>query len=302
MKKLALGVLATLLLVIGGCGKAGIVHMDIYTQGRDLVRLSHELDKGGTVVPRGYDHPAKWTPEQLTTVLSGIEYQEYSFFAWRKAKRVFIDAEIVKLAPALAKAFAQATPDQWTDFTITARKRDYLWPTPRITNGMFFVQNGKLNLVLLNLNFEVVDEDQRATGDPRKRFAIETYRLVEGPNRSRPPVVAKDPFLRREHANWLILDVPAILASAPPAPAAPAAPATPATPATPTPAATTPAPAPAAAPAEAATPAPSAAQPAETPVDRSVEKRLEELKSLLDKGLITQEEYDRKKQEILQSL
>jgi hypothetical protein len=36
--------------------------------------------------------------------------------------------------------------------------------------------------------------------------------------------------------------------------------------------------------------------------EKTAEERLEELKSLLDKGLITQEEYDQRRQEILQSI
>jgi hypothetical protein len=268
MKKIAIGAAALALLVLAGCGKAGIVHIDILKDGYDQVRLSRELDRAGSVVPRGYDHPRSWTEAQLTQVLSKIQYQEYAFFTWRKARPVFVEQELAKLAPALARALGRATADEWIDFSVTARKRDYLWPTPRVTDGMAFVQGGKLQLVLGNLNFEIIDADQRATGDPRKRFAVETYRLVVGPNVARPPVVPKDPLLRREHSNWAVLDVAAILAPPP----------------VETPPSLTP------------------GAPEESAKERTIKARLEELKSLLNEGLITPEEYDRKKKEILESL
>ena len=275
---------AFLVLLAAGCSKAGFVRTDIYEDGFEYLRSVYEQDGEEAVVPRGYEHPQNWTEAEVRTLLESFRFQEYAFFHWGRLKPVFVESEVDRLAPALAEAFTRLGPDEWIEFSSTARKRDYLLPTLRITDGWLYVEEGRINLVLDNLNFEAIDADERQRGDPRRFTAIQSYRLVADDAHHAPPVVDGDRFLRREHANWLQVDLASFLAGAAPPPE-------------PEPPAMTDGEAP---PDWAVEPA--AAPRGETPDERTVRQRLEELNSLLDAGLVTQEEYERLRQEILEDL
>ncbi len=270
--------------VIAACSKAGFQTSDVYRKGKDAIVVTWETDANGRVVPRGFTHPATIEPAKLAAILADLTYSEHSFFKWRERGRVFDEDEVKKLAKSMAKALATCNADQWVGFEVTSYKRDLVFKSRKLTSGWAWVKDETLHLVLGNFNFELSNEDQPNTGDPRARYSLGTYRLDPGPHNAPPPLVADDPFLKKEHTNWTVV----ALANWAPRPRvdedddeAEAA--------TTPPPAVAPTPAPTPAPAE---PAP----PAET---RSVEERLLELKALLDKGLITPEEYEKKRAEIL---
>lgn len=285
MRRLALLAVCLLPLALAACSKAGFQTSDVFRKGKDAVVLTWETDANGRVVPKGFTHPATIEPAKLAAILADLTYSEHSFFKWRERGRVFDEDEVKKLAKSLAKALATCNADQWVGFDVTSYKRDLVFKSRKLTSGWAWVKDDRLHLVLGNFLFEISNEDQPYSGDPRARYSLGTFRLDPGPHNTAPPVVADDPWLKKEHTNWTVVT----LANWAPKPrpededetAEPE-----------TPPATPPSPVPAVAPAEQPPPL--------APVEeRSVEERLLELKALLDKGLITPEEYEKKRAEIL---
>lgn len=275
-------------LALAACSKAGFQTSDVYRKGKDAVVLTWETDANGRVVPKGFSHPASIEPAKLAAILADLTYSEHSFFKWRERGRVFDEDEVKKLAKSMAKALSTCNADQWVGFDVTSYKRDLVFKSRKLTSGWAWVKDDRLHLVLGNFNFELSNDDQPYTGDPRARFSLGTFRLDPGPHNSPPGLVADDPYLKKDHTNWTVV---ALANWAPkPRPEDEEETAEPETPP-----ATPPAPLPAATPAERPTPP--------APVEeRSVEERLLELKALLDKGLITPEEYEKKRAEILGAL
>ncbi len=250
-------------LALTGCASK-IQTIKIQTDDPDHIWLQHFVAPDGTVVAQGYNHPAKLDPAVLKNMLVAVDYEEYSFFAWRKVNRVFTDPEIKTLQGALAQALAQATPDQWVHFAITGMKREFLsiTPTRHLTDGVCFVKDGKFHLVIGNLNFEMIQSDRELwRRDPRDRFYFDSIRLASDPARGIdiPAIVDGDKWFKKRRVNWLVFDIAKFQQPE-----------------------TTPAPAP-------------------VPTADATE-RLKKLKELLDQGLISPEEYEQKRKEILGGL
>lgn len=277
MRRVVYLIIAMMLLAGFGCTKAGLKEEVVFELGRDHVFLVHETDKAGKVIPQGLDHPAALTTEQIDRLLEAIRYSEYSFFKWRGDKPVFIESERAKLTKHVSLALQAAGPDNWIKFAVTAKKRDLLLPTRRITDGYIFVKDKKLNIVLANLNFELSDSDDPYAGDPRNRYTLGALRFNEEDGMNHPPVDPTDSFLKRPHNNWLLIDIPKILKEAAPDPEAQPR-------------------------IEQVKPVDEKIEKPEEKPEKSLEERLLELKELLDKGLITQEDFEKKKAELLEQL
>ncbi len=272
MKKNLILLIVMTLLISTGCTKAGLQEEVIFETGKDHVLLIHETDKEGKIVPKGFDHPTKFTVEQMDKILSRIFYSEYMFFKYRGRKKVFIESERSKLSGYISQALAQATPVNWIKFAVTSIKRDLLLPTRRLTSGYIFIKDNKFNIVLGNLNFELSDEDTPFSGDPRTRWSIPSISLIEEDGVVFPLVDKSSKFLKRPHNNWLVMDAAKVLKGtiADPVVKEPVTPEVRETPA---------------------------------PVEeKTLEQRLMELKSLYEKGLITQEDYEERKKELLEEL
>jgi len=249
------------LLAAGCAGK--IKTIKLTNADPEHIWLQYFVDQNDNPVPQGYQHPAQLTPDQFKKILEAVAFEEYSFFAWRKVGRVFADPEVKRLQESLAQALGQATADQWAHFAIIAMRRELLsiTATPHLTDGVCYIKDGKFNLVIGNVDFELIEPDRELwRRDPRDRFGFDSIRLRVDPEHGIdiPPIVEGDKWFKKRRVNWLVFDLAKFLT--PPVE-------------------------------EQATPEPG-----------SVAERLRELKQLLDQGLITPEEYEQKRKQILEGL
>jgi hypothetical protein len=205
LRRLALPALLALAL---GCAPT-VKHLNLFGKDPEHVWLVYGVEKDGSVTPQGFQHPAKFTAEQIDDMLTAVRYGEDFMYAWRDRGRVFFEAERAKLAPWLADALGRATPDQWVHFAITSMKTELLFKTLRMSDGACFVKDGKFNLVMANLNYEVIEPDHDLfIHDPRDRSLFGMFRLTPMPEKGieAPPVVKGDKYLNTAHRNWLTID------------------------------------------------------------------------------------------------
>lgn len=131
----------------GGCttGPAPIV---IYEGRQESVWL-HFDPRAGT----GHSHPFSITPEQISTVLTGVRVKQrdviggFELLSEVDSAPAFSTREILTLAPFLSRALQKASPKDIVTFHVTTRD-----PTKGIliTSGGLFVRNGHLYLILAN--------------------------------------------------------------------------------------------------------------------------------------------------------
>ncbi len=253
------------------------------------------LVKAETGAPAN-SHPINLSPEAIRALLGGVRTP----VSGGGDEALFGVSELADLVESIQLALAAALPDEDLLLVSTSRRGGGLLTAPTAITSRLFVTGDRLNVIVHDNRFEFF-------GLYRGAGTLPTF--VFG-SRTNPSLVN----LRRAGANarradWLeipfsaanaAIEVPG--AAAQPATAVPAVPAAAAAPAAPA-AATAPVPAPA--PAAAATPVQPAAAPgrARDPAfyDEQ-EQRLRTLKRLRDNNLISEEEYQQKRREVLQQL
>lgn len=247
------------------------------------------------------DHPVKLGTETITNVLAALQVRIVDADSGSETFRpVFTRKELGILAPQIASGLAKAEPRQDVTFsTIGSHSLSAggLMKDPGVNAGRVFYQGGKLDVIFgeLQSNYRKKNVYGQRTEDftPRRQGSRSKASKQKVALTTAPGVAlhaTKDGGVRND---WVTID-PAGIASQ----TAAAPPAQP--PAAPPPAGVA---APAAAAGAAATTATSpAAAPATVKSSEDIERRLKVLKDLKDKGLISDEAYNSKVQELLSEL
>ena len=255
-------------------------------EGKDYVQLE--------TVSAVNQHPVNFSSEQLTRLLG----QFYKQVGNKEPVPYFSQDEISRIVPKLVRLFAKSKPDEDIDFG-TSFNDSGLFLIPRKLNaGRLYVENGQLNLIIGMCAAEQDLTYQQLYGK---------YRELDHGSRAKPvdklgcELLAGNNIERvGNRADWVRLNINAALTTnaVPVFPTASktltfGAPAVPNSAAASAPVQTT-----------SATTKPTgpAAQTIPTSPANEEEKRLIQLKSLHDKGLITDAEYEQKRAEILKGL
>lgn len=137
---------ATLLLCLG-CTAPPLASRPVQTEPSWFVRLD-SYQEASPSSDRLYDHPATWTTEELSAILSRLllEEQRGILDTARPPRPVFSQEEINRLAPAIQNAFRAARPPEWLSFHLTEPSAKAI----TITSGGLFIKNGRLHIVLAN--------------------------------------------------------------------------------------------------------------------------------------------------------
>lgn len=242
----------------------------VWNKGDAYIRLFRE--KGD---PKGYDHPWTVYEREMREVLLSLYFSRYQYVRWGTSSRVFEEERAETLAPFFQRAFLEAGPDDVVEFYLPYRAPKLFGLTGQtvLTRGRAFVKDRKLNIQFSHLQEPVADRCEDC-GDAELAVA---WKLVPQAGQGYGPVEGALGSGRKD-PQWIVVDLDAALPAAAPAPARASE---------------------EAGVSEADAPAPSADQ---AEAQRRLEERFDELKRLLDRGLITPKDYERKKQELLDAL
>ncbi len=245
----------------------------------------------GDVVPPN-DQPVVIEPADLATALGTL--QVYEGRGSQEAVPLFEADATQKLAAQLSAALGRATADQDILFAIEMPQKSALFGSKRVSvAGRAFFQNQRLQMIIGELHVSTMPPEYKTypIGYPRLDRRLHPHQTGRRSQETR-----YDPASRfatgngvnlynregKTRADWLVIDVGAFVKrnqSAPPAPAVPPVNEPPG-----------------------AAPDRVGAAPAHGGALPSIEERLLRLKRLREQDLITKEEYDRKRNEILDQL
>jgi len=215
-------------------------------------------------------HPAALQSDVLRQLLAQVQVVERG-----AAQALFSPDELSELSGPLVQALGRAGPGDDVLLLSSARREGAMFLAPTAVTARLFVQGGQLQLIVRDARFEFYDAYRGTHQPPRFDFGSRT---------ASGSASLRSAGATNRRADWLSIPlVPVAVQAAPVNPAMPAA----------TPAAVAPPPSPAAAPVR---------KPLDAAGAEDIERRLETLKRLRDKGLITEEEYQHKRKEILQLL
>lgn len=217
-------------------------------------------------------HPARFAPETIRQLLAPVR-----LVTSRGTQPLFAPDELNDLIEPLSEALASVGPDEDLLLLSTHRRGEGVLRAPLGLTARLFVQGDALHLIVHEARRDFVDAYIGSRITPTFTFG----------SRNKPGLASvQDPSAAQRRADWLAIPLsrapapavapppvvlPAAVPAAPPQQLAPAAP---------------PAPSRAAAPASA----------------DEIEQRLLTLKRLRERGLISEEEYQQKRREILQAL
>jgi hypothetical protein len=218
-------------------------------------------------------HPARVTPEALQSLLGVVEAE-----VDRQQVPLFGRSELKELAAALSEALALAQPGEDLLLLATSRHGGGFLDRAEGLTARVFLRDGALNLIVHDARLNFLDDQLLNNREPT---------FVYGSRKAPSGVALRAPGATLLRPDWLALALPP-----PPPPPRPVEPA--------------PAPVPTPVPAPVAVPAPAPAQP--TPVTRDEAayqekaQRLRTLQRLRDDHLISEAEYQARREAILKEL
>jgi Short C-terminal domain len=267
--------------VAAACAANRTMTRPVLDDGYTVIRLETWLDDFRKPVPLGFDHPADIGKAEMARILESIRIVQPAGFLSRlilnsksDPEPAFTTPEAVQFAKPLSEAFRTAAPDERIVFFLHHQRSLYKGTT---TSGVAFVKDKRLNIILGRylMGNQPGAPDIPVGGKPLPSTNEQDFFAVPGRFQSliderKAPGGNEMVFPRR----WLVIDYASFL-SAPPESAAPPS-------------------------AEPLT-EPGNTEPAPAAPPMTLEEKLKTLKDLQEKGLITEEEYNQKKQELLKS-
>jgi Short C-terminal domain len=224
-------------------------------------------------VPREEGSAPNQQPVQLQAEVLRQQLSQVQAVGGSGRQSLFAADELAELVGPLVEAFAGAGAGEDVLLLSASRRDAGIFGSPTAVVARLFVQGESLQLIVHDTRFDFFDNYKGTHVEPRFTF---------GSRAATGEAAIQSASASNRRTDWL--SIPLQMAQA-------AAPATAATPGPAPPATVRPA---------AAAPAPRKALDAAAAED--IERRLETLKRLHDKGLISDDEYQQKRQEILQLL
>ena len=275
----------TLLLVGTGIMLSGCAHFDdravrpIWKE-RDQYVVLEKQDRSAGSLPVANAHPANVSTERLSSLLESLEVR---IPGQKKTQSLFNPAGIQILSEKIKQGLAAAAPGEDVTFayvgTYPVLAMMAILKEDKITTGRVFCQDGKINIIFGLLNEKVNEKEDRRLNPylpgSRSKVTPQEWVLVEK---------SGGEGFTRKRPDWLVfpLAAPAFKATSSVEPAVPVD-------------------VPAAAVIAPVVPDVTRATPVQA-VKKSPEERLTILNGLKSKGLVTEEEYRAKRQEILNDL
>lgn len=158
-KSITLGLIVIMaVLFVLGCGFENRKGYYYDNHWFNFVKVEKIKNVNGTVT-----HPFTFTEPQMSTILKLIEVKRGSLFGSdEKMKNVFDDRALNKLVPPLVKAFSEITPKEKLAFGFLVKDPMFVIKNDRYTTGWMWVEDGKLHVEFNKLYVKV-------TGDTDKR-------------------------------------------------------------------------------------------------------------------------------------
>ncbi len=188
--------------------KSNIVGVTV--DGQDAsVEIREELDEKGNVIKKSFNHPYYFTEEGLAYILSFVFYKRGEYITDKREKMVFREDELQNIIPPIISAFSMANDSQ--HILVFSSPHDVILADTRSYFSMF-ITNNELNIV-----FSTIKSKKSWLTDGRA-IQMNTYSRNSNKYRFKYPLEVKRssrwslvPMEGQRFApgrpNWLIIDL-----------------------------------------------------------------------------------------------
>ncbi len=153
------------------------------------VDIRERLDEEGNVIKKSFNHPYSFTEARLANILSSVYYKGGEYITGKREKRVFRKEELQNIIPPIISAFSMANDSQ--DILVFSSPHKGLLADTRSYFSMF-ITNNELNIV-----FSTIKSKKSRISDARA-IQMGTY------SRSNKTKF-KDPFDVKRSARWSLV-------------------------------------------------------------------------------------------------
>lgn len=268
-------VLLTSILAIG-CASVRTVTRPVFNDRYTIVSLESHLDQHRKPISMGFDHPAEFTDEEMARILGSVQVvvppgllSKLIFKTQPEPEPAFTPKEAEAFGKPMAKAFREATPDERIVFFFHHQRTVYKGTT---TTGVAFIKDKHLNFLLgrYYMGNQPGSPDIPVSGSPFPNTNEQNFYLVASPYETigdgkTAPGGGEVVYPKR----WLIIDYATLLNPPPPTAETPAE--------------------------------PEEIKPKASAPPSTLEEKLKILNKLKEDGLITEEDFEQKKKELLEA-
>ncbi|MCP5007297.1 MAG: SHOCT domain-containing protein [Planctomycetes bacterium] len=180
--------------------------LNVYNTGKSYVKLKEssvkEAESG-----LYFDHPKFLRNDYVTNAMSSVFFKERGIKGWGKEQNVFQESELLNLLPHVTGALSKASPSQYAIVTSHYQKgKSKFLKTELYTIFAVFVANEKLNIRFSRIQYVPVlenDDDGIFTGnrvvftDPFSLKSNPSWKLITRPGQR----------LKEGYSNWLVIDL-----------------------------------------------------------------------------------------------
>jgi len=169
--------------------KSNIVGITV--DGQDAsVEIREKLDEKGNVIKKSFNHPYYFTEAELAYLLSYVFYKEGKYITGKKEKMVFREDELQNIIPPIINAFSMANESQ--DILVFSRPHNDIWINTRSYFSMFMTNNE------LNIVFSTIKSKKSWLTDGRA-IQMNTY------HRDSNKYIFKDPHVVKRGSRWSLV-------------------------------------------------------------------------------------------------
>lgn len=168
------------------------------------VEIREMIDESGAAINKGYNHPYYFTEVGLANILSAIYYRERGFFksVSKGQRKLFRHEELQKIIPPIINAFSMATTAQDVLVFSTSNK---ILLSDRQSYFSIFVIGSELNIVFSSIKSKKSLTDGRRSRPSNKAKLKDPFDVKKSSFWSVLPVGGQR--LAQGHQNWLIIDL-----------------------------------------------------------------------------------------------
>ena len=167
------------------------------------VEIREELDEKGDIIKKNYNHPYYFTAGGLTNILSSIYYTQKSIMLGTKGKKqLYKKEELQNIIPPIISAFSMANDSQ--DILVFSTSDKVLLADAQSYFSMF-VSNNELNIVFSDILNKKSISDGRAFRKSNKSKFKDPFDVKRSGRWKLIPMEGQR--FAPGHRNWLIIDL-----------------------------------------------------------------------------------------------
>jgi len=167
------------------------------------VEIREELDENGNVIKKNYNHPYYFTAGGLTNILSSIFYTQKNLMLGTKGKqRLYQKAELQVIIPPILSAFSMANDSQ--DILVFSTVDKVLLADAQSYFSMF-ISNNELNIVFSDILNKKSISDGRSFRKSNKSKFKDPFEVKRSGHWNLIPMEGQR--FAPGHQNWLIFDL-----------------------------------------------------------------------------------------------